>query len=239
MIPRIQIRNAAGAVFLLTITCSMAQLGGCAITNLAGGMAQNAEYQKIIKVPAEYRGLTGKQTAVLVDVDQSVMYTHPEAPNRIATGIAYALQKDAGAHVIHPAETMTWQARTPGWSLMAYGDMAEVLGAERIVIVEVYEYRLNPPGNRYEWDGVCAATVRVVEADPDTIDPNTPKADYDVIERFPGQTGIVREAATASDVEAGLLLSFIRGTAWLFYDHEEPKYPDKYRPELDSRKKNK
>ena len=29
---------------------------------------------------------------------------------------------------------------------------------------------------------------------------------------------------------AGVLAEFIKFTAWLFHEHLEPKYPDKYRP---------
>ena len=39
--------------------------------------------------------------------------------------------------------------------------------------------------------------------------------------------------ADEGTIEQGLLNEFIKQTAWLFYFHEEPKHPDRYRPELE------
>ena len=43
-----------------------------------------------------------------------------------------------------------------------------------------------------------------------------------------------RDSATQDSIETGLLAQFIKHTAWLFYPHLEPKYPDKYKPEVDA-----
>jgi hypothetical protein len=96
------------------------------------------------------------------------------------------------------------------------------------VYVDITEYRLNPPGNRYEWEGVCAANVYAIETD--AIDPDTPVDEWTIVGRFPEMQGVGWESAPRDRIEAGLLLTFIRNTAWLFYTHLEPKYPDKYRP---------
>lgn len=52
-------------------------LGGCFVFGLAGVMAQNFEYQKLIEVPPQYNGLEGTRVAVLVEADLSVLYQHP------------------------------------------------------------------------------------------------------------------------------------------------------------------
>ena len=225
------------AIILLTAACCFTPLmffAGCAVPSMIGGMAQNAEYQKKVNVPAEYTGLENREIAVLVDVDMATMYEHPRAASEIAKGVAFNIQKHVpGARVINPQTTMAWQYRTPAWNLMSYGDVADELGVERVVVIEIYEYRLHPPGNRYEWEGVCAATVRVIEDDGNTIDANLPVRDYDIIARFPDVSGVTLDSGNASNVEAGLIIEFIKQTVYLFYDHIEPKYPDKYRPELD------
>jgi hypothetical protein len=222
---------------LALTAASLCTLGGCVVGNFIGGMAQNEEYQKKILVPAEYDGLAGKTVAVLVDVNMTMMYEHPRLQAEIALTTATALQRQSndklpGIKVVSPEQTLSWQSRNPGWNLLSYGDIAEALGVERVVILDVYEYRLNPAGNRYEWAGACAANVRIVENDADTFDPDLPQ-EFSVIARFPEFEVVPWESATASRIHDGLLLRFVQKTAWLFYQHEEPKYPDKYRPELD------
>ena len=100
-----------------------------------------------------------------------------------------------------------------------------------MVIVELYEFRLHPPGNRWLWEGVCAAHVNVIETD--SFDPDVPADVLEVTATFPNVTGLDRSAATAQQIEFGLLAEFVKRTAWLFHLHEEPKYPDKYRPEVE------
>jgi hypothetical protein len=109
--------------------------------------------------------------------------------------------------------------------------MAEALDVDRIVYVDIVEYRLNPPGNQWLWEGVCAANVGIIERDG--FDPDAFAETFEISSRFPEETGVERSSATAGQIELGLLGQFVQRTAWLFHTHIEPKYPDKYRPELD------
>lgn len=208
--------------------------GGCIVGDLIGGMAQNLEYQKQIEVPAEYTDLAGRDVAILVDTEMSMMYEHPRVASSVAFGVFDNIRKGVeGARVLPPAATMRWQYMTPSWNLMAYDDIAKELGVDRLIIIDLYEYRLHPPGNRYEWQGVAAANVRIIEADESAIDPNFPAAEFNVIARYPRVDGVVLDSASARNIEAGLLIEFVRQTVWLFYEHKEPMYPDRYRPELE------
>jgi len=208
-------------------------LGGCGAVELVGGMAQNAEYQKKIEVPPAYDGLANQKIAVLVDVNMTMLYEHPQLASQIALGVGSAIQRNVeGASVLPPQETLTWQYRTPGWNLIAPSKMTEALNVSRIVYIDVYEYRLNPPGNRYEWAGVCSADVRVFEAAAEQFESDLPAAEFSAVARFPDQA-LPWESASRDRIEAGVITKFVQKTAWLFYTHIEPKYPDKYRPELD------
>ena len=68
--------------------------------------------------------------------------------------VGNALQQNVeGVSVLSPEHSLAWQYRTSNWSLLPYGDIAKSLGVTRLIIIDIYEYRLNPPGNRYEWEG--------------------------------------------------------------------------------------
>ena len=112
------------------------------------------------------------------------------------------------------------------------GELAEAMGVERIVYIDIHEYRLNPIGNSWLWDGACIAEVGIIEADG--IDPDMFADAYTVRAKYPDLQGVGRESATPREIETGLLRRFIQHTAWLFFLHTEPKYPDKYQPHVDN-----
>ncbi len=212
---------------LLTLTSSAA-LCGCEAALLLGGMSQNYEYSKQIEVEPVYYGLENKTVAVIVQTDQGTLYEHPGLELTLATGISGRIQEHvAGVIVTHPVEINNWKFKTREWYSMPYGEIAEKLNVDRLVFVDVYEYRLNPIGNRYLWDGVCAANVGIIERDG--FDPDTFVDSFSVENRFPNISGVGRESAQRSAIEKGLMGPFVMKTAGLFHTHLVPKHPDKYK----------
>ncbi|MCP3905393.1 MAG: hypothetical protein GY715_17340 [Planctomycetes bacterium] len=203
--------------------------GGCAVAQLVGGMMQNAEYQKQVQTPARY-DLEGYTIAVLVDADLGVLSMYPRLIEQVTSGVTLRIARDVpGVVVTHPSRVLDWQWKTPQWNAMPYGKIAEQLNVDRVILVDVYEYRLHPPGDRWLWEGVCAANVSVIERD--AFDPDMIVDTYDVTSNFPTVSYVDRSSASAGQIETGLLSEFIKRTAWLFHEHLEPKYPDKFRPE--------
>ncbi|MCI0365809.1 MAG: hypothetical protein L0Y44_00415 [Phycisphaerales bacterium] len=218
-------------------------MGGCGAGRLFGGMLQAHEEQKLVETPAKYAGLDNQKVAVLVDADMSTLYEHPDLLVNIASGVTTRLEKGVpareekgvpGIKVVPPQAVVNWQFRTPQWNALPYGQLAEHLDVDRIVHIDILEYRLNPPGNRWLWDGVCVGRIGVVERGG--IDPDTFVETFDVSVKFPPVSGVGRESAAEGAVKLGLLTLFVEKSAWLFYDHLEPKYPDRYRPELHRKK---
>ncbi|MFK7959322.1 MAG: hypothetical protein AB8G96_02260 [Phycisphaerales bacterium] len=206
--------------------------GGCAAFGIVGAMGQSFETQKLIEVAPLYRGLEGQTVAVVVNVGLDISWNSPQLGANVATVVSQKILENVnGVSVLDPRGIQAWQYRTPQWDAMAYGEIAEALNADRIVYVDVYEYRLNPPGNRFLWDGAVGATVGIIEADG--FDNDSFIDTFEVNVRFPDIEGITREDVAESAIAQGLTSKFITRVAWLFYKHEEPKYPDLYKPELD------
>lgn len=208
-------------------------LGGCGVVKLAGAMAQNYEYQKLIEVHPEYTGLENRTAAILVDADYSILFEHPRLMEVVADHISARLAKEIdGIRVLNPQLVRTWQYQTPQWNAMPFSEVADDLGVERLVHIDLYEFRLNPPGNQWLWEGVAAATVGVAERDG--YDPDQYAETFNVVAEFPDVRGVTRDGASQNAIETGLLSGFVKETTWLFYKHTEPKYPDKYKPEMDA-----
>lgn len=205
-------------------------LGGCAFTNLIGGMSQNYEYSKQIEVLPEYSDLENRTVAVVVAVDMSLLYEYPTLVAKISDGVARRIARDVpGARVLPSGTVVAWQYRTPQWEALPYGDIADQLNVDRVVYVDLYEYRLNPPGNSWEWEGAAAANVGIIERGGFVADVFADE--FHVVAKFPQESYITRESADRETIEFGLLSELIKRTAWLFHTHLEPKYPDKYKPQ--------
>jgi len=208
-------------------------LDGCELGKLVGGMAAANEDQMLVEVLPKYDGLQGHTVAVVVDVDMSTLYEHPYVAAKIATEVSARINEsvpDCKGKVQPPQAVINWQYRTPQWNALPLGELAQQLNVDRVVHIDVLEYHLNPPGNRWLWEGVCVARVGIIERDG--IDPDAFSQTFDINTKFPTITGVGRESASEAAIQTGLLYSFVQKTGWLFYKHEEPKHPDRYRPEL-------
>jgi len=205
------------------VTATVLALGGC-IAGAVGAIGQQIERGKKLDVPAAYDGIDDKTCAVIVNADYATLVEHPAVVKNITANISARIQQYVkGATVLPPATVLAWQYRTPQWRAMPYGEVAKELGVDRLVYIDLYEYRLNPTGNSYLWDGVAAGNIGVIEADglaPDEFVYTT-----NIVSKFPDKEGIGKESARREEIELGLLTLFIQRTSWLFYRHIEDKYP--------------
>ncbi|MFO0832091.1 MAG: hypothetical protein U0637_09625 [Phycisphaerales bacterium] len=211
------------APFLAT---TLVSLPSC---ELVGGMMENARRNSTHIVEAEYEGLGGKSFAVLVTADRAIQGEHPglveHLTGKITERLAVAANKPTPAGVIPADAVLRYQSRHPDWASKPYDKLAEDLGGiQRLVLVEVVEYRLNEVGNAYEWDGAASGSVRVVEVDGGAID--TFAFDKLVNVRFPDKKGVTPDDVSRSAMTSALALRFIDRTTWNFYAHEEPMEPE-------------
>ena len=208
-----------GAMLCLCFTMS------CQIIGIASAIGQNIEREKKIEVLAKYAGLDNKRVAILVKADMGTVYEHPTAVPNISFNLAQRLQENVpGITMLDPRVCMNFQHQTPNWSAQPLGQVAEELDVDRLVILDLYEYRLNPSGNRYLWEGVAAGNIGVAERDG--LDSDQTVDQWNVSAQFPLDAGVTREAMSMAVVQRGLLTTFVRNAAWVFYDHIEEKYPD-------------
>jgi len=211
----------SGAVLIM-----LPLLAGC---QLVGGMVENYRKDSTHKVEAEYIGLAGKSFAVVVQADRAIQGEHPGLveflSSRIADRLADPANSPAAAGFVSPADVASYQARNPSWAGKAPSELAKDLGGvSRLVMIEMIEYRLNEPGNPYEWDGVAAAIVSVVEVDSPA--PDEPSFSRTMTVKFPGKKGFGPDQMSRQTVTSALAGRLVDRVSWLFYAHEEPYYPE-------------
>lgn len=215
--PALRARRALRIGVLASLALS---LGGCVIPALIGGVAQSAYEAGSHTEPAQYTGLVGKSYAVVVDADRLIEADHPGLVARVTDRINAALAQNAGAasHIPSPA-LLSYLLERPQWRILPRGELAEQLGVERLIVVELSEYALTEAGNQYLWAGVATGVVSVHEADGPF--PDEAVFDRDIRVTFPDSSGILREQIPEAAVTSELSRRFCERSAWLFYEHEE------------------
>lgn len=224
--------------FILLLFLALAgvlSIPACQAAYLAGAMSQSFEYQKRIEVLAEYEGLEHRSVAVIVDADLDILYQYPRLTESVSIGIGSMLAREvSGVKVMSPVYIREWQFSTPRWNALPFSDIITQLNVDRVVLIDIHTFRLNPPGNRWIWDGEATATIGIIERGG--LDSNEFTDAYNITSRFPTLKELDRDSASQEAIQTGLLADFIKHTAWIFYPHLEPKYPDKYKPELEDPK---
>ncbi|MBU3683651.1 MAG: hypothetical protein FGM39_06515 [Phycisphaerales bacterium] len=218
--------NARTAIPTLLACALLGVLGGCGIFGVASKVGEAIEVEKKVEVLAKYRGLENKTVAVLVNAERGVLYEYPTVVPNVAGNVAAGIRKHvSGAQVLDWRESLAWAYRTPSWTTLPLGQVAEELGVDRVVLVDIFEFRLHPPGNRWIWDGMAGASIGIIERD--SLDPDAFVEEYSVAVKFPDVADLSRESAQEDAIQTGLVAKFTQTVNKLFYDHLVDKYPNK------------
>jgi hypothetical protein len=207
------------------LTLTSAGVSGCAVAALVGGMAESARRTGSHDVYAEYEGLNGKSFAVVVAVDRSIESESPglsaRLTSRINTLVAEAHSKLPEGASAAPRVDRLLQImyNNPSWVAMPRSEVADMLGVERLIVVDLAVYRLHEPGNAYVWNGAAAGTVSVYESDGPL--PDDAAYERAISVTFPDGNGVMVTDIPFDAVNTELSNRFADRVAWKFFDHKE------------------
>lgn len=211
---------------LVALIGMLAAMPGC---QLYAAIEESRRRTSTHPINAEYTGLAGKSFAVLVTADRAILAEYPELVDAMTERIIARLSQSsnvppAGGYV-KAAPTKNFLYRNPGWIAKPMSDLATDLGGvQRIILVELSDFRLHEPGNSYEWKGVANFTTSVYEIDGQAPD----EAAFTKVQTvdFPDKPGVSVDELPRNVVASALLARVIDRSSWLFYKHEEPYYPE-------------
>lgn len=219
------LRRVSTPVILLGLAASLGALASCNPFTPIAAMAESYKRNSTHTVPREYTGLDGKSFAVLVAADRFIESEHPGLVARLVSEITARLEQNVNASGrVTADQVLQYMYGNPGWQTKSMSTLAaELGGVERIVFVDLREYRLNDPGNQFLWEGVAQGEVSVAEAD--TSVPDLFAFTKPINVTFPDKKGVSAQQLDRSVVTSELSRRFIDRASWPFYDHEEPYYP--------------
>ncbi len=220
---RLTIRVGIAALLL----SGVAALSGCAVAALVGGMADSYMDTADVERPAEYIGLADETFALFVSSDRIIEAEFPGLVSALIVTMSSELgvpERTNAAGFVPGPNVLQFQYNNPDWTAWSYPQIAEELGVTRLIIVDLYDFRLYEPGNVHLWDGRAAARVGVLEINGPI--PGDFAFSRDVQVRFPDSGGYGPSDIPANAVKAQLTRRLIDRTTWLFYDHMEKYRPD-------------
>lgn len=192
---------------------------GCEVIGFVGDAVDS---EQDVEFTAKYAGLNGKRVAVLIDAPLDAQYEHPRAVPGLCDLISAGLRESCeGAQILPPNYVVAYQANNVYWHTMDIEDIAKALKVERLVIVDLVEYRLMAPGNSYLWDGVIVGDINVYEAD--SLDPTAIAFQERLKVRFPPVDGVRRDQYPQTTIEQGLQIKFAQDSVNLFRNYTRKK----------------
>jgi hypothetical protein len=178
-----------------------------------------SEKRKMVDVPAEYLGLAGQRVAVMVAADGRTLSEYRDAPLRLSQAVTSRIAEHVpGIRTTVPDEVIRFQEANPYWMNLRYGELAEKMGVDKVVLIDLVEYRTHEPGNAYLWQGIITANIGVIDAhaqDPDNF------VYYSTVQaHFPRDNGVGVVDADNESIQLGMIILFSQTAGGLFYDHQ-------------------
>lgn len=210
-----------------TLLALALSLSGCAAGGVIGVVVENYKKTSTHEIKAQYTKLEGHSFAVVVASGRGIESETPGISDAMMERISIRLAADevGASGAVQPQDVIRTLYNHPSWQSMTYSELAKLLGGvDRLVYIELEDFRLTDPGNSYEWAGVASGRVMVIEADG--LDPDRVVFEKLVSVQFPTKKGLTPDALSAKEVASTLLSYFVDRASWLFYDHQEPYYPE-------------
>lgn len=200
---------------LVLLLAATALLGGCQVFGL-GAQAFGGGSQT---VAAEYNGLAGRTVAVLVAADEGTLYANPQIAADLGRIVSSSIASNVdAATLMDPQQVEKFQDENPFWFTVPPNVVRGRLGVQRLVIVDVIEFKTHEPGAAHAWQGVMSANVDVIEAES----PDANNAAYRgvVAIRYPpgGKVGVLD--VDAETMRFAMYKAFAAELSNLFSDHE-------------------
>lgn len=215
---RLQPGRAAAVCLLVAASLAMT---GCNFVAWAAAASRD-DPDALVDIEAEYLDLVDKRIAVMVSADEYTLFRFPRATDRVGQTVANAIHANVENAVVSiPRDVAEYQRKNPYWINSRPSRLIDDLGVDRLIIIDLNEYRTNEEGNASVWRGVIDGTVSVHEADSE--DPDNRSFEKQVRAEYPegGTFGLVSEDANQDKIEAAVLQKFALRAGGIFFDHQD------------------
>jgi hypothetical protein len=205
-----RIRSLWCASLALTLACS---LSGCWL----GGAYERTQGKP---VASEYKGLAGHTAVIVVYVPDGLVNNYPRAAREVMDFFRVELLKGVpNVRLVSLDRVEDWQ-RSTDWIKLSDKDVANHFGVDRVIRIEMVEYRTKEPGVEGYVKGRINANCRVVEV----VKGETPRIGWErrgITAEWPTESNMEMLRINENVVRMRTLEMFAQTLAKAFYDHNE------------------
>ena len=177
--------------------------------------------EEVIDVKGQYADLANRSVAIVVSMSDFAEFNHPRAKQAITEEMSRRIQANVpGVTLTSPGEILKWQKENAYWASRPPSMLIKQLKVDRLVLVEIGEYRTHEPGDKHILRGVISASINIVEAeasDPDNFGASFTK---NTMYPEPGESKVGRVGDSEALIEARTQIRFCESAAGIFYDHQ-------------------
>lgn len=203
---------------IMVILAAGMMVGGC---NLLEFPTYVLFGQSEKKVEAEYEGLRGKHTAIVITTNPGVAFAYPGATYNLALASAYMMKEHVkGVTFVEQEQIDRFQREDLNWSRISMGELGERFGAERIVYMDLVTFTLQEPQSVNLLRGRVIADVRVYEMEAERTE--EPAYQTEIAVTYPEANPVPVAGGSTAQIQRQTILRFADTLAKRFYDHKVP-----------------
>lgn len=184
-------------------------------------------FHHVQDLKAQYLSLDGHSAAVVVSTPDHVL--DPAVANDIGQAVARRISENVkGVKMLPYSTSRAFVEANPYWTTRPPSAVQKALGVDRLIVVDVAEFRTQEEGSNGELlQGVASGYIRVLEAENSSSErfafSQMTTSNYPPLRtRSEGVPAGIDNASQAS-VRFNLIQTFSRDAAGAFYDHKEAR----------------
>ena len=162
--------------------------------------------------PEPYANLDNQRVAMIIHSPETLHI--PSQLAQLQRLIARDLgQSVEGVELVDPEFVHAYVRNHPHWIATPPSQLLRTFEADRLLLIQVEEFQIRPPGNAYQLQGRAVANIRVLEAADEGFrgDPDRYAYTQQLISRFPrGEPVPATDPGAAERLETGLLMDISR-----------------------------
>ncbi len=206
-------------ILKLLLLCLVLPLAGC---NIMAYPAYVILGEHEIKVNAQYKGLEGKHTAIMISGHPGLAFEYPY----IMSNLALASQKMISANVelcsfVNQNEIESFQRMNPQWIGLHMQQLGKQFDAQRIIYVEIVQLSMREEQSVNLLRGHLITDIKVYDLESGNQEEAVLETEVEAI--FPERAPEFMSDSAEHRIKEKLVMLFADKLSKKFYDHKIPR----------------
>ena len=193
-------------------------LGGCNLLELPAYVLFGQSHKS---VKAEYRGLKGTTTAIIITTGPAVDFEYPYARTNVALAVAQAITENVKKVKFVDQDSIDiFQQENLDWASFPISRIGQKFGAQRVLYLDLYQFTMYEQSSINLLQGNATAALQIYEIDGPQ--PDRPAYRSEVAVQYPPNNPVAVSDAALLNIRINTIKLFADQLARKFYNHKVP-----------------